>query len=168
MFETILFAAVLAAVYILHGAFAIPMAAAVMTAAALGVAALTVLVRGNKPRAGNLGLKAAVFLGLCLALYGLKALNESKAVRGARTIAAACAEYKAKTGAYPDGLRALVPEYLKDIPAARFTIMWAQYRLVDGRVMYVLEPGLLAAAYDIETGERRVVKAAEMFPGKKE
>lgn len=168
MLETILFAAVIAVTYILHGSFTITIAAAVMTAAALGLAALAVLARGNKARAGDLGLKTAVFLGLCLALYGLMAANEWKAASGAKAIAAACAEYKARTGSYPENLKALVPEYLKDIPAAKFTIMWAQYRLVDGRVMYVREPGMMAAAYDIATGERRVVKVSQMFPDKKE
>ncbi|HAN05870.1 MAG TPA: hypothetical protein DCW72_00785 [Elusimicrobia bacterium] len=166
MLETIVFGIVLAAMYVLHGASIIPMMTAVSAAVILGLAAIVMLVRGQKTRAGELGLRAAVLALSCTAIYGLAALNAGTAVRRAGDIAAACEDYKARTGTYPENLRALVPEYIKDIPAAKFTIMWAQYRLVGSRLMYVREPGMLAAAYDLETKEWDVVGVAEMFPRK--
>lgn len=166
MLETIIFGAVLAAMYVLHGAAAIPMMTAASAAAVLGLAALAMLLRGQKTRAGELGLRTAVLALSCAAIYGLAALNSATAARRTGEIAAACEAYKAKTGTYPENLRALVPEYIKDIPAAKFTIMWAQYRLVGSRLMHVREPGMLAAAYDLETRTWDVVAVAEMFPRK--
>lgn len=166
MIETIVFATVAVAMYILHGAYAIPMMTAFSAAAILGLAAVALLIRGQKGRAGELGLRAAVLALSCAFIYGLTWLNTGTAVRRAGDIAAACEAYKAKTGAYPENLRALVPEYIKDIPAAKHTIMWAQYRLVDNRLMYVLEPGMLASAYDLDTKEWDTVAVSEMFPKK--
>lgn len=166
MIETIVFGTVLAAMYILHGTYAIPMMAAFSAALLLGLAAVVMLIRGQKARAGELGIRTAVLALSCAVIYGLSAINAGTAVRRAGDIAAACEAYKAKTGAYPENLRALVPEYIKDIPAAKFTIMWAQYRLVGNRLMYVREPGMLASAYDLDTKEWDIVAVAEMFPKK--
>jgi len=67
-------------------------------------------------------------------------LNNIHARHGAVRLANICERYKSKTGAYPDGFAKLIPEYIKDIPAAKITVLWAQYRLVDSKIMFVLEP----------------------------
>lgn len=166
MIETIVFGIVLAAMYVLHGSSTIPMMTGVSAAALRGLAAIVMLVRGRKARAAELGLRTAVLALSCAAIYGLAAVNSFTAARRTGDIAAACEAYKAKTGAYPENLRALVPEYLKSVPAAKFTIMWAQYRLVGSRLMHVREPGMLASAYDLETKKWDIVAVAEMFPRK--
>ena len=166
MIETIIFALVLLSSYIISGSSAVAILSAALTAAGFALVAIVAAIRKNGPQAKQLGLKAAVFLLLAGGIYGLNALSSSHARAGAERLAAACETYKEKTGAYPDTFSKLIPEYTKDIPAARFTAMWAQYRLVGTNIMFVLEPGLVAAAYDIPAKKWGVVSFSEMFPKK--
>lgn len=166
MIETIIFGSVLVAAYIIHGSASVGVLSAVLAGAAFALAAAVFALRKNGPQAKQLGVKAAAFLLLAGGIYGFNALSTSHARSGAERLAGICETYKAKTGAYPDAFSKLVPEYINDIPAARFTAMWAQYRLVGTSIMFVVEPGLLAEAYDITAKKRSVVSFSEMFPKK--
>ena len=166
MIETIIFGLVLIAAYIIHGSASVAVLSAVLTAAALALAAAVAAMRKNGPQAKQLGVKAAAFLVVGGGIYGLNALSTKHARSGAEQLAGICETYKAKTGAYPEAFSKLIPEYAKDIPSARFTAMWGQYRLVGTSIMFVIEPGLLAAAYDIPEKKWSAVSFSEMFPKK--
>lgn len=166
MITSIIFMAAIASVYAVSGAQFIPQMLAIITAALLALAALAMLALRRRQQAKELALQALAFGGMALLVFSACKLDNSLARRGAVRLAAACADYKAKTGAYPDNFRKLAPDYIKSVPHARHTIMWAQYRLVDGKVMFVIEPGLLAHSYDIASGAWQVVDAAKMFPAR--
>lgn len=166
MIEIIIFGSVLVAAYIIHGSASAGILSAVLAAAGFALAAAVFAIRKNGPQAKQLGLKAAAFLLLGGCIYGLNALSARHARSGAEQLAGICETYKAKNGAYPDAFSKLIPEYVNDIPAARFTAMWAQYRLVGTSIMFVIEPGLLAASYDISSKKWGVVSFSEMFPKK--
>ena len=122
------------------------------------------VLKKQKPRAKELILKAGVFVLFAGLILGIGRLNNSYAMRGAVRLANVCEEYKSKTGAYPDSFKKLIPEYIEDIPVAKFTTIWMQYRLVDNKIMFVLEPGILAKSYDLATKKWRIVPVSEMFP----
>lgn len=164
MIETIIFAVVLVCSYIIYGSSAVTVLAAALTAAGFTLVALVAALRKNGQQAKQLGLKAAAFLVIGGVIYGLNAMNSSRARAGAERLAAVCETYKEKTGAYPEAFSKLIPDYTEDIPAARLTAMWAQYRLVGTNIMFVLEPGLAAAAYDMPAKKWGVVSFSEMFP----
>lgn len=164
MFEIIVFGFVLLVVYVISGTYFVPVIAAIITAAIFGIAALTMLLKKRKPRAKELVLKAGVFVVFAGLIFGIGRLNNSYAMRGAVKLANVCEEYKSKTGSYPDSFKKLIPGYIEDIPVAKFTTMWMQYRLVDNKIMFVLEPGLLAKSYDLTTKKWRIVQVNEMFP----
>lgn len=168
MIATMIFMAVVASVYLITGVQFIPQMVAGLTSVLLALAALTMLLLKRRPEARGLGLQALAFGVLALAIFGGCKVDNGLARRGAVRLAAACEAYKAKTGAYPDSVRKLVPEYLKKVPSARHTIMWGQYRIVGDKLMFVLEPGLLAQSYDLAAGQWKVVDVAKMFPEKPE
>lgn len=147
MFEVIIIGAVLFGMYILNGTAVIPEMTGLSAAAVFAVAALVFAAKKNTVRAKDLGVKAAVLAIVCGVIYGAVFLNQGKAIRGAERIAEACEAYKAKNGTYPETIAKLVPEYLKSVPRAKVAVMWAQYRLKDERVMYVLDPWVMMAGY---------------------
>jgi predicted PurR-regulated permease PerM len=166
MFEIIVFGFALGVVYMFSGAYFVPVIAAMVTAGIFGAAALIMVLKKQKPRAKELVLKAGVFVLFAGLIFGFGRLNNSHARNGAVRLASICEEYKSKIGAYPDGFAKLIPEYIKEIPSAKLTVVWAQYRLVDSKIMFVLEPGLLAKSYDLATKKWRVVPVSRMFPEK--
>jgi hypothetical protein len=129
----------------------------------VAAAVVTALMK-RPPRARELALKAGAFVLFGVLIFAGGRLNNVHARRGAVRLAAVCEAYKAKTGAYPESFGKLIPEYIKDIPAAKFTVTWAQYRLVDNKIMFVLEPGLLSEGYDLATRKWHIAEVAEMFP----
>lgn len=167
MFEVIIIGAVLFGMYILNGTAVIPEMTGLSAAAVFAVAALVFAAKKDTVRAKDLGVKAVVLVIVCGVIYGAAFLNQGKAIRGAERIAAACEAYKAKNGAYPETIAKLIPEYLKSVPRAKVAIMWAQYRLKDERVMYVLDPWVMMAGYyDLQTKKPGFAPMNEMFPKK--
>lgn len=167
MFEIIVIGIVLFGMYILNGTAVIPVMTGLSAAAVFSVAALAYAVKKNSARAKDLWLKAAVLAVICGLIYGAMYLNQGKAIRGAERIAAACEDYKSKNGAYPETITKLTPEYLKSVPGAKFTIMWAHYRLKDNRVMYVLDPWVMMAGYyDLNLKKNGFTPMSEMFQSK--
>lgn len=164
MFEITVFGFALFVIYLVSGTYFTPVIAAAVTALVFGAAAVVMALMKRTPRAKELALKAGAFVFLGVLIFAGGRLNNSHARRGAVRLAAVCEAYKAKTGAYPESFGKLVPEYLKDIPAAKFTVTWAQYRLVDNKIMFVLEPGLLAEGYDLATKRWHIAEVSEMFP----
>jgi hypothetical protein len=164
MFEITVFGFALLVIYLVSGTYFTPVIAAIITAGMFGAAALVLALMKRTPRAKELALKAGAFVLFGALIFGCGRLNNVHARRGAVQLASVCEAYKVKTGTYPDSFGKLIPEYLKDIPAAKFTVTWAQYRLVDNKIMFVLEPGLLAEGYDLATKKWHIAEVSEMFP----
>lgn len=166
MIATAIIAAAIAGAYFVSGVQFIPQLVAGTASALFGLTALGMLAFRRRPQAKELGLQALAFAALAGALFAGCKLDVSGARSGALRVAEACEAYKAKTGSYPASVRDLVPDYLASVPRARHTIMWAQYELVGEKVMFVLEPGLIAQGYDMSAGKWSVEDVAKMFPGR--
>ncbi|MGD9642917.1 MAG: hypothetical protein AB7V08_09275 [Elusimicrobiales bacterium] len=147
MLETVILGAVLFGMYLLNGSAVIPLMTGAAVAAVFAAAALVYAFKRNSARAKDLGLKAVLLAAVAGLIFGVNALNNGMAARGAARIGAACEAYKTKTGSYPEKLSQLAPEYLKAVPAAKATVMWRYYRLKGGRVLYALDPWLMMAGY---------------------
>ena len=167
MLETMIFGTVLVGMYVIHGSAVIPAMTGGTAATLLAVLAAAFAFKKDAARAKDLALKAAVLAGSAALIFGAMSLNAGKAARGAARIAAACEEYKTKTGAYPENLNALVPEYLTSVPRAKATIMWAQYRIGGGKVLYSLDPWIMMAGYyDLASKKPGFSRIDEMLPVK--
>jgi hypothetical protein len=164
MFQTFVFGIALLSVYFISGTYVFPVIAAIIAAVIFAAAALVKLLRRQMQRAKELWLTAGACILSGALIFSCGQLNNIHAMRGAVRLAKVCEAYKAKIGVYPETFKKLIPEYLEDIPVAKFTIMWAQYRLVDNKIMFVLEPGMLAQSYDLATEKWHCVLVGEMFP----
>lgn len=122
-------------------------------AVVLGLLAAYRLIRGDKDRAASSGAKALVFTGLFLVGMGLDFANKKIAMSRAETIIAACGAYKSKTGAYPETLQALVPEYMKAVPRAKYTVLWSAFHYREGRLAWMLVPMTVMPSYDLNAGK---------------
>jgi hypothetical protein len=153
MIETILVVSGLTGIAVLEGSTVGVFIAAAVFAAAFWSAALWRTLKGSQG-ARAFALKAAAYTLLVALLFVLNALNRRVGRQGAERIAAACEEYKTRKGAYPESLELLVPAYLKNIPPAKVSLRWSRYWLKDNQVLYVSEPGLVVAYYDLAAKER--------------
>lgn len=98
---------------------------------------LVSLIKAIKRRPGwGVGLSRIAIPVLLLAIVAGNAALQSKfANANAERIIAACEQFRAATGKYPDRLDELVPKYLNTIPRARYALMFSdfQYRNPDGK-----------------------------------
>lgn len=62
-----------------------------------------------------------IYVMMLVMTFGMKNINNRVAYKNAKTIIEACEQYKSKNGVYPDRLNDLVPDYLRNIPTARYT-----------------------------------------------
>ena len=82
----------------------------------------------DRERVGLLLTKAGIYAIMIILIIGTNALNNMIAESRAKDIIAACEQFKAKNGRYPDKLTELVPDYLPAIPAAKYSVMGAPFR----------------------------------------
>ncbi len=66
-------------------------------------------------------VRIGVYIAALAMIFVMKAGNNRISQRNAGVIIAACDEYLKKNGTYPDSLKDLVPAYLPEVPAARYT-----------------------------------------------
>lgn len=83
-------------------------------------------------------------------------LNNNLARKRAETIIAACEQYKVKNGKYPDKLSSLVPEFLGEVPKAKYLLSASydvfRYISSEGRhsLMYTETPPFGRPYYVLE------------------
>jgi len=150
--------ALIAAMILLIGAGVCGQSTVVMMTGLAVAAALSLLagyrfIRGEKGKAGSSATKALIFAGMVLATLCLDVINKKVAMSRAETIIAACRSYKDKTGAYPQTLQVLVPEYLKAIPRARYTVLWSAFHYREARLAWMLVPMTVMPSYDLNAGK---------------
>jgi hypothetical protein len=123
----------------------------------LGVGALVAAVRGRTSWAASRALRALVYVLLVLATAATIRFHTRTAESRAYQVIEACKAYHAKHGAYPNGLGALVPEFLPSIPRAKYTMMWGEFSYWTSgpeshTLMYVAMPPFGRRLYNLETG----------------
>ena len=163
MFETILIVLALIGITVIEGISVGTGLAAMFIAAIFWAAALVMLLKGLKPAAKALGLKAAAYTLLLALLFGFNIINGRTGRQGAESIAAACDTYKVQKGEYPESLAQLVPEYMKAIPPAKVSLRWSQYWLKDNKVMFASQPGMAVSFYDLAAKKWGFVSANKLF-----
>lgn len=122
-------------------------------AAGLGLLAAYRFMRGEKKPAGAGAAKALIFAAMVLVALGMDFANKTVARGRAEDIIAACRSYKDKTGAYPETLHALVPEYLKAVPRAKYTVLWSAFQYGEGRLAWMIVPMTVMPSYDLNSGK---------------
>lgn len=119
-------------------------------AAGLGLLASYRYIKGGKKPAG--AAKALIFAAMTVVALGMDFANKTIARGRAEDIIAACRSYKDKTGAYPETLQALVPDYLKSVPRAKYTVLWSSFHYGEGRLAWMIVPMTVMPSYDLDAG----------------
>jgi len=96
-----------------------------------------------------------VYALMVVMVFAMKGINHRVSQANARVIIEACERYKDKTGEYPAELRDLVPAYLPEVPAARYTVMSGGFYYhrnrgpsgSDYRLMFVYEAPFARSVY---------------------
>ena len=161
--ETIIFIMALIGIAFIEGITAGTGMAAIFIMTVFGIMALVMVLKGSKAKAKEFGIKAGAYIILVAVLFGLNIMNGRIGTCGAERIAAACEEYKAKTGEYPEILEKLVPDYIKVIPAAKLSLRWSRYWLEDNKIIFVREPGVVVVTYDLIAKKWGFIPAKKIF-----
>lgn len=153
LFETSLIAGLIVlAGDLVCGQGVVVMMTGLTAASGLGLLAAYRLIKGDKGGSKTAGAKALIFAGMILVALGIDAANKAIARSRAETIIAACRSYKDRTGAYPETLQTLVPEYLKAVPRARYSVLWSAFHYGEGRLAWMVVPMTVMPSYDLNTG----------------
>ena len=92
-------------------------------------------VRTIKRREDSVELKKrlvimGIYATMVILVFASNHLNNVIAKNRAEVIIKACEQYKLKNGVYPPELSVLVPEFLKEIPTAKYTFVSNQFRYI--------------------------------------
>jgi len=122
---------------------------------------LVSLVKAIKKRPGwGVGLSRIMIPVLVLAIVGgNNALQSKIASANAERIIAACEQFRAATGKYPDKLAELVPKYFSTIPPAKYSLTSSDFRYWNSGGKYELlwtkNPPYGRMIYDFESRKWR-------------
>lgn len=97
----------------------------------LGVPVLFVKLfkaRKDSERLKLLMSNAGIYAVMVALIIGANAVNNMVAEGRAKDIIAACEQFKAKSGRYPEKLSELVPDFLPAIPAAKYSLTGSAFR----------------------------------------
>src|SRR5581483_10048155 len=87
----------------------------------------------NRPRFLKRLQVAAIYVCLVIATFALLQFNWKVAERRAAPVIAACKQFRAHNGRYPEGLDELVPTYLSSVPDARYTLIERKFGYDENR-----------------------------------
>lgn len=96
---------------------------------------------------------AGIFVVAGLFAYAFPAFNDITAKSAAGEIIKAAESYKAKTGAYPQKLEDLRPAFISKIPRAKYTVLWSNFYILDGNLVYVNTPPFDLRQYAFADGK---------------
>lgn len=111
--------------------------------------------RKDRERRRTLLAKAAIYSCMVALIIAAFLAENMVAERRAKRIIAACEQFLAHTGSYPEKLSQLVPDYLGSIPDAKPLVMIAntfQYDVRSGNhaLMYTIVPPYSGRCYQLE------------------
>jgi len=85
---------------------------------------------------------------LVLSLLAFVPLNNILAKKRAHELIAACNKYKASHGDFPDRLQDLVPEFIPEVPRAKYTPRYGEFSYHRGNLMWTSIPPFGRPYYD--------------------
>jgi hypothetical protein len=123
------------------------MLCAVPTLVALLPGTLICALRAPRP---TLARAAAAGLGvlLVLGLLAFVPLNNMLAKQRAEDLKTACYQYKEQHGDFPERLQDMVPEFIPNVPLAKYTPRYGEFSYHKGNLMWVSIPPFGRPYYD--------------------
>lgn len=100
--------------------------------------------------------RIAIFLGAVMLVFGLNSANNQIARKRAETLITAIKAFKLKNQRYPEKLSELVPDFIKYLPTAKYTLSFNSFHYVSGpeshSLFYVEMPPFGRPTYSFERG----------------
>jgi hypothetical protein len=75
----------------------------------------------------------AIYSVMVFLIMASNNINNKIAFNRATTIISACDQYKIRQGVYPEKLNDLIPKYLDNIPSAKYTFSYNQFRYISSK-----------------------------------
>ena len=99
------------------------------------------------------GMKTGIYLLTVAAILAAYSANSHLARSGANTVIAAVDQFKSHHHRYPKLLKELVPEYLKSVPRAKYTVTYGEFVFSGGgpSLMYYQFPPFLRRVYNFDS-----------------
>ena len=121
----------------------------------LTVGALWSAAKGAASLARSRALRACLYLALGLAAFGAARFHVATATTHAARVIAACRAFEVRHGMLPDRLEDLVPEFLPNVPRAKYTLAWGGFTYsmaakTQHTLMYVTLPPFGRRVYHFE------------------
>ena len=115
------------------------MVALVTVMIVLPIMIIKALVRWkNKPLLKKRLAACGIYLLMSLLIFGSISLNNKIARSRAGMLIATCEKYKDKNNKYPEKLSDLVPEFIKKIPVAKYTLASNRFFYISSKNSHIL------------------------------
>jgi hypothetical protein len=82
--------------------------------------------------------KAVIFAVMVVAVFGSNSMNNQLARHRAETLISACKAYQAKYQKLPDHLEDIVPEFIPEVPLAKFALMYNRFYYIPSEGHHIL------------------------------
>jgi hypothetical protein len=124
---------------------------------ALVAGGIKTLIAAHRKDQAQVRLRAArigVYFVMALAIFATIYINNRIAAHRAEAVIAACRRYQAKYHLLPGQLRELVPEFLPNVPKAKYTLDFGDFvyssTQESHRLSYTVFPPFLRTSYSFE------------------
>ncbi|MBW2207612.1 MAG: hypothetical protein JRG79_11930 [Deltaproteobacteria bacterium] len=118
---------------------------------------LIALFRKEKKRAREGMIRAGIYAFMVVMVFLTNFCNSSLAARRAENLIQAASLYKSKNNQYPKNLEALVPDFIPEIPAAKFTLSYNRflyhYREGNPVLFYYVVPPFGRRVYNFQNSQ---------------
>ncbi|PIS47025.1 MAG: hypothetical protein COT17_05580 [Elusimicrobia bacterium CG08_land_8_20_14_0_20_51_18] len=95
-------------------------------------------------------VRSVLFMAAAAVVILSNHLNDKMARARAMEIAGACEKFRAAEGRYPGRLEELVPDFLPEIPLAKYTLLNNKFRYSGGNIEYLAMPPSGRRYYSLE------------------
>jgi len=113
---------------------------------------LAALKLKDRPKLKGSLAASGIFIAAGMSTYFFPYINDMTARSAANGVIKAAESYKAKNGVYPQKLEQLSPAFISKIPRAKYTILWSNFYILDGNLVYVNTPPFNLRQYDLAGG----------------
>ena len=93
--------------------------------------ALLAWYRNDRALARSRALKAAIYAVMVFGVFGANYLNNALARSRAEVLVTAARQYEARHHRLPDKLQDLVPDFIPEVPLAKYTLMFNDFHYIS-------------------------------------
>jgi len=121
-----------------------------------GTKALIALLKKDKALSKERLIRAGIYIFMAVMVFISVNLNNRLAVHRANQLIKACNSYYTKHQSYPDKLEDLAPDFITEVPLAKYSLLYNNFIYISGEgrhlLAYYLMPPFGRRIYNLEKG----------------